>query len=289
MQIGRLPTFLIIGSQKSGTSWLHNALAQHPEVVVSTPKELQFFNNLGRYSRGLDWYAEHFHPSDKTRAIGESTPSFNTVDMLEDRPDERRDMVPQRIHDAIPDARLILILRDPVERAVSAYYHFLRKGVWPNWPSLSEVGDKRAIVTEGFYDVHLARWFEVFDREQFRIFIYEDVFRDDASRTSMVRDAFEHIGVDASFEASLTGRAINRRMSHFNLRTNQLPRVPRGLIRRGVPRRAQDRFDWGIGVSEAERAELRTVFEPHVEQLSVMMGRDFPWLADAENDVETGR
>jgi len=49
----RLPTFLIIGCQKAGTSWLHKAIAQHPEIVVSTPKELHFFNNLGNYSRGL--------------------------------------------------------------------------------------------------------------------------------------------------------------------------------------------------------------------------------------------
>lgn len=286
--MGRLPTFLIIGSQKAGTSWLHNALAQHPEIVVSMPKELHFFNNRETYGRGLDWYAEHFVATDRTRAIGESTPSFNTIDMAEDQPNERRDLIPQRIHDAIPDVKLILILRDPIERAVSAYYHYLRKGKWPNWPSFSDVGDSLATISEGYYDVHLARWLEFFDPDQLQVLVYEEVFRDAASRASAIRRTLEHVGVDASFEPTSTERPVNRRMSHFNLRTNQLPRVPRGLIRRGVPRRVQDRFDWGIGVTEAERAALRPVYEPHVEQLSDMLGRDFPWLARPKAGMEIG-
>jgi len=206
--------------------------------------------------------------------------------MPEDRPDERRDMIPQRIHDSIPDVRLILILRDPVERAVSAYYHYLRKGVWPDWPSMSEVVGSRGMVAEGYYDVHLARWLEFFDDEQLRIFVYEDMFRDEASRAETVRQAFEHIGVDLTFEPTGTNRPINRRMNHFNLRTNQLPRLPKGVIRRAVPRRIQDRYDWGLGVTEAERLALRDEFAPHVERLSTMLGRDFPWPVGHPTETE---
>ena len=214
---------------------------------MSTPKELHFFNDLATYERGLDWYADHFDPTPETKAIGEATPSFQTTDIPEDRPDEHRDLIPQRTHDAIPDARLVLILRDPVERAVSAYYHFLRKGSWPGWPSMTEVSDSRGIVSAGFYDVHLAKWLETFDREQLLVFVYEEAFRDDASKRSMVDRTFEHIGVDPSFEPSMPEERLNSRMKLFELRTNQYPRLARGVIRRAVPRSVKERYEWGVG------------------------------------------
>ena len=275
--MGALPTFLIIGCQKAGTTWLHHAISQHPEVAVSTPKELHFFTDLATFERGLDWYADHFTPTPRTRAIGEATPSFQTIDIPEDRPDERRDLIPQRIHDAIPDVRLVLILRDPVERAVSAYYHFLRKGVWPGWPSLTEVGDSRGIVSGGFYDVHLTRWLDVFNDEQLLVFVYEEAFHDDASKRSMVKQVFEHIGVDDSFEPTPSAERLNSRMSHFELRTNQYPRLPRGALRRIVPRSVQERFAWGLGVTDEERSRLRREYQSHVDQASSMLGRSFPW------------
>lgn len=272
-----LPTFLIIGSQKAGTTWLHDAIRQHPEVWVSTPKELHFFDSAATYARGLDWYADHFDPTPSTVAIGEATPCFQTIDLPEDDADERRDLVPQRVRDSVPDARLVLLLRDPVERAVSAYYHFLRKRAWPGWPSLADVGDSRGIVSGGFYDVHLERWLEVFDPEQLLVFVYEEAFRDDAAKRSMVERTFAHIGVDPSFEPQPSAERLNARMSHFELRTNQYPRLVRGVLRRAVPRGVQERHDWGIGVTDDERATLRRLYEPHVERLSNMMGRSFPW------------
>jgi hypothetical protein len=291
--MGVLPTFLIIGSQKAGTTWLHQAICQHPEVLVSTPKELHFFNDLATFERGLDWYSDHFVPTPATRAIGEATPCFQTIDIPEDRPDERRDLIPQRIHDAIPDVRLVLILRDPVERAVSAYYHFLRQGVWSGWPSLTDIGDSRGIVSGGFYDTHLTRWLDTFDAEQLLVFVYEEAFRNADSRNSMIEQVFEHIGVEPSFEPTPAERRINSRMSHFGLRTNQFPRLPRGLIRRAVPRSVQDRFDWGIRVTDEERGALRRTYAPHVDRLSSMMGRSFPWpdvdAAGRESESETIR
>lgn len=272
-----LPNFLIIGSQKAGTTWLHDAVSQHPEVVVSTPKELHFFNNRTKFERGLDWYAGHFVPTPVTRAIGEATPCFNTIDIPEDRPDERRDLIPQRIHEAIPEVRLILILRDPVERAVSAYYHFLRKRAWPGWPSLADVGDSRGIISEGFYDTHLTRWLDVFAAEQLLVFVYEEAFRDDDSKNSMVKRVFDHIGVDPAFQPTPAVERLNPRLSNFELRTNPYPRIPRGLIRRAVPGSVQQRFNWGIRVTEQERAALRREYEPHIDRVSRLVGHSVPW------------
>lgn len=110
-----LPTFVIAGAQKSGTTTLHDLLGQLPDVWVSDPKELHFFAN--RHGRGLDWYVEQFQPGVHHRAWGESTPSYIYLDRA------REAMV-----DALPSARFIVVLREPVGRAYSHYWFARSKG-----------------------------------------------------------------------------------------------------------------------------------------------------------------
>ncbi len=112
------PDFLIIGAQKAGTTSLHSYLARHPNLTPGNgPKELQYFNFY--YSRkGLDWYLSHF-PYKFLRGsalLFEATPDYLM-----------HDVVPKRIHDDLGPIKLIAVLRDPVERAYSAWrmwHHF---------------------------------------------------------------------------------------------------------------------------------------------------------------------
>lgn len=109
-----LPTFLILGAMKCGTSTLHAHLASHPCTFAPQQKELHFFNQ--RFLRGLPWYAEQFSDAGD-RMCFETTPAY----LFE--PD-----VKYRVKAALPEAKFIVILRDPVERCVSHYHHMLRTG-----------------------------------------------------------------------------------------------------------------------------------------------------------------
>lgn len=111
-----LPTFIVAGAQKGGTTTLHNMLGEHPQIHVSRPKELHYFDR--HYRNGLAWYAEAFRPTGEHRAWGESTPIY----MYE--PLARRRMCRD-----LPEVRLVIILRDPVARAYSNYWMNRSKGV----------------------------------------------------------------------------------------------------------------------------------------------------------------
>src|SRR5215510_10013523 len=115
--VTRLPTFLHIGPGKSGSSWLHETLARHPEVYLSEAKDLYFFSRY--YDRGLDWYRKQFRSAGPGhRVVGEVCPDYLSCAEA-----------PRRIRSCLgPDVRLMVTLRDPAERAFSAYLHRRRHG-----------------------------------------------------------------------------------------------------------------------------------------------------------------
>ena len=118
-RIGMLPHFVIVGTQKGGTSLLYRLLIRHPMVEPAATKELHFFDN--NFSEGLSWYERYFPQSkridDRKTVSGEATPSY-LFDPL----------VPERMAKTVPDARLIALLRNPVDRAYSQYQMRVRRG-----------------------------------------------------------------------------------------------------------------------------------------------------------------
>ena len=114
----RLPDFLGIGTQKGGTTYLHGLLQQHPQVFLAHPKELHYFSL--HHQRGLDWYGRHFEAAAPDQRCGEVTPYYLF-----------HPLAAERIAAALPDVKLIVLLRDPVERALSQYFHSKRLGLEP--------------------------------------------------------------------------------------------------------------------------------------------------------------
>ena len=115
---GAHPHFLGLGAQKGGTTTLQRLLEQHPQVWLSPAKELHFFSL--HYARGLQWYAAQFAPAAPHQCCGDITPYYLF------HPE-----VPQRIASHCPEAKLIVLLRDPVERSLSQYFHARRLGLEP--------------------------------------------------------------------------------------------------------------------------------------------------------------
>lgn len=167
-----LPSFLVIGAQRAGSSLLHRILDLHPQVYVPTErKEIHFFDWY--FERGVDWYQSYFPaPADAPRfaAIGEVTPDYLAIAEA-----------PGRIRDLLPEVRLVAILRNPVDRAYS-WYQYARR-------SQNEQRDFERFLKEdpmaleaGFYHRHLSRYLEQFPRSQLHVLIYEDLVREPAGQ-----------------------------------------------------------------------------------------------------------
>lgn len=174
------PTFLGIGTQKAGTTWLFDMVAQHPDVTSGNRKELHYFNIPRRYANGQAWYEGQFTRNPQGRAVGECTPAYlwtvGDASALED--ETHMPGVADRVAEAYGpgtghDIRLVVSLRHPVDRALSAMNEIVKKG--PRYglrPGLSikeAVRRRPSIIEKGRYAANLTEWFKHFPREAFLI------------------------------------------------------------------------------------------------------------------------
>jgi hypothetical protein len=167
--IGALPDFVIIGAQKGGTSFLYYLLTRHPLVEPAARKELHFFDRPEHFDNGAEWYRRCFPRSawkDGQRSItGEATPSY-----LFDPP------VAKRMAEVVPQARLIALLRNPIDRAYSHYQMQVKRGTEPSPFEEAIEQQHSSYVSRGIYVDQLLRWSEFFSKEQMLILKSEDFF-----------------------------------------------------------------------------------------------------------------
>ena len=173
----RLPDFLVIGAMRSGTTSLANFLDRQPQTAVAHGKELHYFDR--HYDRGMAWYAQYFEMMTKP-VVGEVTPMYLY-----------RADVPARIASDLPDVKLIGILRDPVQRAQSHYWHRVARDI-EHLPLVDALKAEEArmadpatthpghvaYVDRSRYGEQLQRYRAVFPPDQLRILILEEVDRD---------------------------------------------------------------------------------------------------------------
>ena len=177
------PDFIIAGASKSGTSSIYYYLSRHPQILLSHKKELDFYWKY--YKRGIDWYLAHF-PSITDRPdllTGEATPNYL-----------RFPQVAQRIKDTFPQTKIIILLRNPIDRAISWHYHKVNSGLskLDLATAIATEVERLATVTEaeiintGFYNpdnimsslyiYKIKPWIETLGREQFLILKSEDFY-----------------------------------------------------------------------------------------------------------------
>lgn len=286
-----LPTFLTIGAQKCGTTWLSKMLVQHPEVMIPAEKELHFFDKTARYARGLEWYCEQFSSDQPVVARGELTPNYFWTLGDDEKPEFGQDaqLIPQLVADALPDVQLILMLRDPVARAISAFYHHIRHGPVSPDDSILDVSDRLGIESMGRYDVHLARWLEHFPKHRILVLIYEDDLTD-AAKPETLRRVFRHIGVSEDFEPEHLYTRYNGTGLHFRMRVANSPFaiLSRERIVRHLPGWLTGMERWKVRVTHHEITELQRRFEPHVLRLETLLGRRMEsWRELAERRQES--
>ena len=159
-----LPTFLIIGAQKCATRWLRFNLGLHPDVYAAST-ELSFFNNGPRFADlGVSWYREQFEGWTGEPVVGEATPGYMFWKHQPDRCSER-------IQQVVPDARLIAILRNPIDRAQSAMIHHIASSGLAKDSDLLDLverttpeRDRLGLITGGWYAASLEPYRETLRR-----------------------------------------------------------------------------------------------------------------------------
>lgn len=214
---GRMPAFVVIGAQKSASTFLQDQLGRHPDIEIPDGEVRAFEDPF--FAQG----AVEALPTLYTRPAGEAVRGIKRPDYL-GRPE-----IPGRLRAQLPDARLLVVLREPVARAVSSYYHFVRHGFVPlasideamarllagdwdlRYPRASEV------LTYGRYGEHLERYLAHFPPEQILVFDQQQLIM---HPQESLRRAFAFVGVDPAFELpERTVRASNTGIySPFRLR-----------------------------------------------------------------------
>jgi hypothetical protein len=246
-----LPNAIILGAQKAGTTYLFDLLEKHPEVSASFRKEVQFFGY--RYGRGMGWYRSWFpFRWQAKKVVLEGTPFY----LYHPR-------CAERIHSHLPAARLIVLLRDPVQRAYSSYQDQCRRGAetLSFADALAKEDERTADDHQHFDDIHhplkavrvfsyrrygiyheqLARYLAVFPRESLLILRSETFFSD-------------------------TKGTVARVCRHLGISEWEPPALP--------PSNSGGKYS-SLDPKVAE--ELRAFYRPHNQRLYELIGEDFGW------------
>ncbi|MEQ9359219.1 sulfotransferase family protein [Coleofasciculus chthonoplastes] len=306
-----MPNFLIIGAMKSGTTSLYNYLKQHPQIYMSPVKEPKFFALEGeklypgyqenqtfewRGSGGLtriegirdiEIYRQLFTEVSQEKAIGEASPLYIYIPKAV-----------ERIKYYIPEAKLIAILRHPVDRAYSHFINWVQRELEPynstflqvleeeewriqnNWSPLFHYKHR------GFYYIQLQRFFSAFPGDKIRVYLYEDL---QETPLNLVQDIFRFLNVDDSFIPNLQNKSNvskipkNKRFHKLITQANPM----KTILKPFVPKRMRDRLKTNLQaknmikpkLSPELRKQLIEDYRDDIIKLQDLIHRDLsPWL-----------
>jgi len=326
--------FLIIGAPKAGTTSLFEYMRAHPQVHMPGEKELYFFNMDRNYKRGWDWYEATVTRNAPPEAIcGEATTEYLSgapyaepagkaqgEDDLADPPDcaSFEEVIPRRIRSALPDARLICVLRDPVRRAYSHYRMMALSKVESRSfeqavaeliaPATLEQTKRvrsrlNGYVVNGEYARLLGGFLRVFPREQLKVIFSDDL---ESRPAKTIAEVFEFIGVAGDFVPSTLGTrfreaAVRERVPGLNLISWQATfarsRVARAMWH-ALPDRPRQSIDHAYNVanyrvemwngwrgvadddmSPAVHERLAEHYLADSEALAEMLSAPVPWIS----------
>jgi hypothetical protein len=266
-----LPNFLIVGGMKCGTSAFAYYLDEHPEVFLS-PKELHFFNSEASFKAGIVNYEAHFRAHNGAKAVGEKTPSYSY-----------HPLAAKRIAGALPDVKLIWILRNPSERAYSHYWFFVAMGKERLSFDRAIEREKERVTRDytmayrdrSVYSKQVKNYLDYFSRDQMLFLLWEDLKTDAVGVLSRTCD---FLGVSPEF--CFTRIGAERNVTHRpRIALLQWPSY-KLFSRRGsrvlsvVQRLNREPTSGYPPMADSTRASLDEYFEPHNRELADLTGLD---------------
>ncbi|MEL6221801.1 MAG: sulfotransferase [Cyanobacteria bacterium J06627_8] len=295
-----LPTFLGIGVEKSGTTSIYHYLSQHPEIFMSPIKETNFLeqdweNGLTQTHRATDKridtfekYQHLFNQAGDAKAVGEISPNYLF----------HYESSSKRIQRYVPKAKMIAILRDPVERAFSDYLMHVRDVINGGHPTpLAEQARYKAetsfTIRKGFYYTPLKCFIHTFGADRIKICLYEDLCQ---TPVKMMQDIYQFLEVDPSFVPDISKRAQVAQIPRSTainqvLRTkNPLRASAASLLKRLIPLETRQRIRTrlinmnsqtkeAITLSSDDRSVLAALYKDDIQNLQDLIHRDLSgWL-----------
>ena len=187
------PTFFCIGAARSGTTWAWECLRHHPEVVVTQPKETDYFSH--HFDRGEEWYLTHYPPS-QLPVRGEVNPGYL-----------HHPLAAERIFQLYPESRIVAILRDPRERAVShVLFRARAEGASNRHEDLSAYATDE-LLERSLYYTALKPYYEKFGPDRVKILFYDDLR---ASPVDFQSELYRAVGADPKFRFDGAMKVINK-------------------------------------------------------------------------------
>ena len=280
---GTLPTFIVVGTQKSGTTTLQHHLSRHPDVYMA-PNEVHFFTRY--FDRGTDWYRAQFAEGIGRKAVGEKTPTYSSIHV---KPE-----APSRIAAVVPDAKLVWIFREPVVRAHSHWWHAVRAGsetlgfeaALAEGQARLKTTPARAYLERSAYVEQVRAYLDHFPREAMYFCLLEDLARDP---DFVIRPLLAFIGVDPNRQPALRSEIVvntgsGRDRGSLRAFFRGLVRVSQRHVRRSQPTLAYEALDDALWRRLAER------FVEHNRELAALTGLDLQsWRSfpDAAEGLDT--
>lgn len=265
----RLPDFVVVGAQRSGTTSLYRYLDGHPGVFMAATKELHFFDR--HFDRGLGWYHDQFAGAALDQVTGEATPRYMS--------DAR---AVQRLAETVPEARLVAILRNPTDRAYSHYWMERARG--RELLSFEDAIDAElarddpdvlpAYLSQGRYLRQLERLTERVSADRLLVLLFDDLCHDP---TATFARLCRFLGVDDHVTPPIVGRTVNSFVSFRSLRLRRLTKlVPASLpaVSRALGRLNARPGEAYPPLAASTRSRLVELFEPDNRALAQWLGRD---------------
>ena len=266
----RLPDFVIIGAMKSATSTLHDQLAEQSGIFMSTPKEPCYFSDDPVFARGVEWYAGLFEAAPAGALCGESSTHYTKLPTYPD--------TALRLARLLPKAKLVYVMRHPVDRLVSHYIHGWTEGEI-RVPIDRALDLHPELIHYGRYAMQLDAYLEHFDRSAILPVFFERVRDHGPEELERVARFVGHAG-PVTWSAEQTRKNVSSDRLRKSAWRDALVYAPglSTLRRRLVPQSVRDRIKglWQMRerpeLSAASRARLARELDPDLARLGQQLG-----------------
>jgi len=279
------PDFLIIGAQKAGTTWLWEMLKQHPETDLPQIKEIHYFGSAELHHKGRDWYYDHFKNIDATKLTGEASTTYlydkipfwhNKANHIEF--DETLSSIPELILQELPDVKIIVSLRDPVKRAISAYQHLLKKyadiSPYLGLKQTALTMPKFRILEYGYYAKYIKFWLQYVDSSRIHFSIFEEDVLKSPDRS--VQNIYNFLELDPTFKPQNIKQKKNKSWTWTRIISRYSTRHIPPLSSNRYLNRLCDKYDvlGKYAIKDADIEFLRSEYLPEKTELESLLSRD---------------